>query len=419
MLVLVFIRLSTRILQMFNRNEKILLFTLAAIQFNHIVDFMIVMPLGPKLMRIFEISPGQFSSLVSIYTLMAGLSGFLATFYVDKFDRKNNLLFMFIGFIVSTTLCGTAENFEWLLIARAFAGFFGGIMNSLILSIVSDLINYDRRGAAMGTITSAFSIASIAGIPISLYLSDHFNWHAPFMFLALTSIAVFGVAYKFIPPVRGHLNSTASLTKENPLLAILKNPVQMMALAFMFVLMLGHFSIIPFISPSLVANAGVDEKYLPFIYLVGGFCSMLTAPFIGQLSDRVGKAKVFTWALFLSVIPILLITHQNVAPLYVVLATAGLFFVSAVSRMLPAQALISSAADPAHRGSFMSILSCVQSLSMATGAWMAGKIIVKNEITGHLDNYSVVGYIAVLVGFISLLLLQKIKYLDITKGKTT
>jgi predicted MFS family arabinose efflux permease len=122
---------------------------------------MIVMPLGPKLMRVFEISPEQFSLLVSMYTLMAGLSGFLASFYVDKFDRKNNLVFMFIGFIISTALCGAAPSFGWLLAARAFAGFFGGIMNSLILSIVSDLISYERRATAMGTITSAFSLASI------------------------------------------------------------------------------------------------------------------------------------------------------------------------------------------------------------------------------------------------------------------
>lgn len=402
---------------MFSRNEKIILFTLAAIQFNHIVDFMIVMPLGPKLMRIFEISPDQFSMLVSIYTLMAGLSGFLASFYVDKFDRKNNLVFMFLGFIISTALCGTAKDFQWLLMARAFAGFFGGIMNSLILSIVSDLINYDRRATAMGTVTAAFSMASIMGIPFSLYLSDHFDWHAPFMFLAVSSVVVLTIAIRFIPPIREHLVQKTTGPK-NPLIHILKSRVQLLSLAFMFILMLGHFSIIPFISPSLVANAGIDEKHLPFIYLVGGFCSMLMAPLIGKLSDTYGKAKIFTWALFLSVIPVILITHQDIAPLYIVLPIAGLFFISAVARMIPAQALISSAADPAHRGSFLSILSCVQSLSMALGSWMAGQIIIRDAATGRLNRYSLVGYIAVTFGFLALMIFQKIKYLDVIKGKT-
>ena len=73
---------------MFTRQEKIIIFTLAAIQFNHIVDFMIIMPLGPQLMRTFQMSPEKFSLLVSVYTFMAGISGFLASFYADRFDRK-------------------------------------------------------------------------------------------------------------------------------------------------------------------------------------------------------------------------------------------------------------------------------------------------------------------------------------------
>ncbi len=405
---------------MFSRNEKIVLFSLAAIQFNHIVDFMIVMPLGPKLMRVFQISPEQFSLLVSMYTLMAGLSGFLASFYVDKFDRKNNLVFMFIGFIISTALCGAAPSFGWLLGARAFAGFFGGIMNSLILSIVSDLISYDRRATAMGTITSAFSLASIVGVPFSLYLSDHFDWHAPFMFLAISSVIVLLVAVKHIPSVRGHLDQTDEVRKKikNPFTTILQSRTQMFSLFFMFILMLGHFAIIPFISPSLVANAGVGEKQLLFIYLVGGSCSMLMAPLIGKLSDKYGKSKIFTAALFFSVIPVIMITHQTVAPLYFILIVAGLFFISAVARMIPAQALISSAAEPAHRGSFLSILSCVQSLSMALGSWMAGKIIIKNAITGQLERYQLVGYIAIGFGFLSLIIFQKIKYLDVIQRKS-
>ena len=134
---------------MFDRREKLLLFCLAAIQFNHIVDFMIVMPLGPQLMREFAITPTQFSLLVSAYSFCAGLSGFLATFYADAFDRKKILLTMFSGFVIATCLCGFSPNYQSFLIFRSLAGFFGGVMNSLILSVVSDVIEFKRRGSAM------------------------------------------------------------------------------------------------------------------------------------------------------------------------------------------------------------------------------------------------------------------------------
>lgn len=404
---------------MFSRQEKIIIFTLAAIQFNHIVDFMIIMPLGPQLMRTFQMSPEKFSLLVSVYTFMAGISGFLASFYADRFDRKKNLIFMFIGFTISTGLCGLAQNYTTLMTFRALAGFFGGVMGSLVLSIVSDVINYERRGTAMGTMSTSFSIASIAGVPLSLFLASHFDWHAPFFFLACSSIFVMYFVVRYIPKLDTHLHHKKQRNYLEPLTEILQNKTQVSSLVFMFVLMLSHFAIIPFISPSLVANAGIAESHLPLIYLVGGFCSIVSGPLIGKLSDQKGKARVFQVSILLSIIPIYLITNQAIAPTYLILITAGLFFVSAGARMIPANTLVSSAATAEQRGSFMSILSCVQSLSMALGAWIAGQIIVKNSTTGYLENYPNVGYFAIATSLVSLFLLQKIKHLDIKRTVTS
>ena len=76
-----------------NTKEKIILLLLAALNFTHILDFMIMMPLGNYLMPYFDISSQQFSMLVAAYTFSAGISGFLAAFFVDNFDRKQVLLF--------------------------------------------------------------------------------------------------------------------------------------------------------------------------------------------------------------------------------------------------------------------------------------------------------------------------------------
>lgn len=48
---------------------------LAAVQFTHIMDFMIMMPMGPQLMRQLAINPSQFAWLVSIYTWSSGDRG--------------------------------------------------------------------------------------------------------------------------------------------------------------------------------------------------------------------------------------------------------------------------------------------------------------------------------------------------------
>src|SRR5687767_12636538 len=85
--------------------ESWLLFILAAIQFTHIMDFVIMMPLGPQLMRVFQISPREFGFLVSAYTFSAAISGFLSAFFIDRFDRKYALLALYLGFTLGTLAC--------------------------------------------------------------------------------------------------------------------------------------------------------------------------------------------------------------------------------------------------------------------------------------------------------------------------
>lgn len=402
---------------MFTSLEKKILTVLAFVQFNHIVDFMIIMPMGTQLMRLFQIEAQQFSLLVSSYTFFAGVSGFCASFYMDKFDRKKSLLYLFTGFTIATIFCGIARDYHTLLIARCLTGFFGGVMNSIILSITSDLIDYKRRGMAMGFLATAFSAASIMGVPFSIFLSQTFSWYSPFIFLAALCVIILVGIYRYIPNINKHLtdipmHKVPKVTFWQPVFSVLQSPVQRISLIFMFFVMFSHFSIIPFIATSQVVNAGLSEKQLTLIYLIGGICSFFSAPFVGKMSDRYGKAKIYTYSILFSIIPIFLVTHQGKDSLWVILLVAGLFFISAGSRMIPAQALVSAAVSAQQRGAFMSLLSCLQSMAMAAGAYIAGLMVTIDPVDGRLLNYPAVGYMAIGVGLFTIVILQKIKYLD-------
>ncbi|NBP71286.1 MAG: MFS transporter, partial [Cytophagia bacterium] len=221
--------------------------------FTHIMDFMIMMPLGPQLMRIFDISPKQFALLVSSYTITAGVTGFISAFLIDRFDRKNTLLFMYIGFTVGTIACAFAPTYAVLLITRSLAGAFGGVLGALILAMVSDAVPLERRAKGIGIVMASFSIASVFGVPFGLFLASKFNWHAPFLFLGIFSAVVCVLVVFFIPVMRGHI--AADGNHKNPwavLTAIFGNKNARIGLTFSAVLMLGHFTMVPFISPYMV-----------------------------------------------------------------------------------------------------------------------------------------------------------------------
>lgn len=389
--------------------EKLLLFILACINFTHIVDFMIMMPLGPQLMQIFNISPRHFGFIVSAYGLSAGISGFLAAFFVDNYDRKKVILFAYIGFVVGTFACAFAPTHQFLIAARVIAGTFGGLIGAQVLSIVADTFDYQRRATAMGFITTAFSIASVVGIPAGLFLANKSGWHTPFLVVGFLGLIVIFLIIRYMPSIDKHLKNRQA--KSNPLAVItniLENPNQLRALWLSVTIMLGHFSIIPYIAPTLVANVGFSQNNIFLIYLVGGLLTIFSAPMVGKLADRKGKYPIFVIFALLSLIPIYLITNMFSGAVWAVLFVAGIFFIFSNGRMIPTQAMISNVVAPQQRGSFMAINSSLQLFAQAMAANIGGFLIHKTP-SGYIENYNWVGYFSIIMIFLSIFIARTVK----------
>ena len=378
--------------------ERTILLLLAVLNFTHIMDFMIMMPLGNYLMPYFDISSQQFSMLVAAYTFSAGISGFLAAFFVDSFGRKRVLMFAYAGFLIGTLFCAVSPAYEILLASRVVAGLFGGLIAAQVLSIVADLVPYERRGAAMGTIMAAFSAASVFGVPFGLYIANLFNWHAPFFFVVILGVFLIPFLVKLLPKMDGHLN-VENRQRIGPVELIgdvFKNSSQMYALAFTAFLMLGHFMIIPFINPFMEFNMGFSKTETPLIYMVGGTLTMFTSPLLGRLADRIGKYRLFVLLVLASVPLIALLTNLPHIPFYLVLCITGLWFIVSAGRFIPAQAMVSNVVLPERRGSFMSFNSSVQQIFVGIASVLAGVIVVKMP-DNRLEHYEITGYISIVI----------------------
>ena len=375
-------------------SERSLVLVLAAIQFTHIMDFMIMMPLGPQLMRVMLISPQQFGLLVSAYTLTAAVAALAVAFYTDRFDRRQTLLFLYAGFFISTLLCGIAPGYTELLAARAVAGAFGGVAGATVHSIIGDAVPENRRGAATGMIMSAFALSSIIGVPIGLVLAAHFSWRAPFLLLVAVSIVVFILTWRILQPMRSHIVEGESHRPLDQMKAVFGNANHLRAFVFMFALMFAGFSVIPFISPYMVANVGLKETDLPYLYLFGGLATAFSSRYIGKLADKHGKRQIFTLIGLISIAPLLITTNLPPVPVWVAICASVIFMVFVSGRFVPAMALVISSVEPRLRGGFMSINSAIQQLGLGAASFLAGSII-GHGVGGTLTHYWMVGLIAV------------------------
>lgn len=387
--------------------ERIILTILAAVQFNTIVDFMIVMPLGPQLMRTLAITPAQFGMIVSSYTFAAGAAGLVASSIVDRFARRATFITLNAGFLLGTLACALAPNYETLLAARILTGAFGGILGGMALAIIGDVFPEERRGRATGSLMIGFSLASIVGVPFGLYLGTNYGWHVPFVVLALFGIPALVASRLVLPPLNAHVGKAHG----HPLVSLVETFTHvnhLRAFALIVTLMVGNFTVFPYLSAYLVGNVGMTEDQLPLVYIAGGILSFIASPIIGRLADRHGKLTVYRYVAPSSLVMMLLITHLPPVPIAVAVATFGIMMVCNVGRMIPAMAMVTSSVEQRRRGAFLSANSSVQHIACGIGAYLGGLIIA--ETPAHrIEHFGTVGWIAAFSTLVSLWLAGRIE----------
>jgi MFS transporter, DHA1 family, inner membrane transport protein len=374
--------------------EKIFVAILASIQFSHIVDFVVLMPLGPILMREFNITPIQFGTLVSSYNFSAAITGLFFGLIADRYGRKTMLIITFIGFILGTFMCALATTFESLLVARIIAGAFGGTLTSVVYAMVTDLIPYNRRGKAVSTLMSSFSIASIVGVPLGLWIAEKFSWRETFYFIVLISTLSLVASVVVFPKLNDHIHKADIRGIFVRLYSILTEKAYAKSYLLIFLNVFAMFSIIPYLSPYAVKNMGILETDLKYMYLISGLVTVITARFIGKYTDHHNPFIVFSVIGFLSIVPIYLYTHSDAVSFMIYICISVLFMSLVSGRMIPIMTLISEVARPNERGTYMGLLNAIRSFASGMATLYAGLLIFEkdNQLVGFdtIGNSSII-----------------------------
>lgn len=370
------------------RRERWTLWALGAVHFTHILDFMIMMPLGAQLMDYFSITPAQFTYLVASYGVAAAVSGFAAGFALDRFDRKRALLVLYSGFALATLACALAPTHGTLLAARLAAGAFGGIAGSLVTAMVADVIPIERRGRAMAFVGVAFPLASVLGVPASLVLAGKFGWHAPFFLLAACAALNLGFAALALPAIRTAIIDHQPIRQMRE---ILSHRIHLRAFAVGGVLVMAGGILLPFLTPSLILNVGLDETVdLPIAYAIGGVATAFTTPLIGWLSDRMDRLHLLAIMSVGALVAVLTITRLGPSSLAFASLVMAFFMVMMSGRFAPAMTMIANAVQPRYRGGFMSVNAALQQAASGSANIVAG-IFVTREASGRLSGLPALG----------------------------
>ena len=395
----------------FTSYQALVIVLLALTQFTVVLDFMVMSPLGDMLMKSMELTTSQFGFAVSGYAISAGISGLLTAGFADRFDRKKLLLFFYIGFIAGTLFCGISTTYFMLLAARIITGIFGGVIGSISMAILADLFPLHQRGRAMGFMQMGFGASQALGIPISLYIANHWSWQAPFLMIVGLATIIWVVVMMKLQPVTKHLELKTEKKAITHLWHTLKQRKYRAGFLMTALLSLGGFMMMPWGSAFAVNNLHVTYAQLTPLFMASGIAAVIIMPLVGKLSDKVDKVKLFTVAALWMMIIVVIYTNLNPVPFAVIMIMNILMMIGIMSRMVPAMALVTALPKMQDRGAFMSINASLQQIAGGIAAGIGGLIVVQKTKTSPLQRYDILGYVIVVIIIFNIIQLYRVSKL--------
>jgi len=392
----------------FTRYQALVIVLIALTQFTVVLDFMVMSPLGDMLMKSMELNTRQFGLAVSVYAFSAGTSGLLTAGFADRFDRKKLLLFFYVGFIVGTLFCGLANSYVLLIAARIITGLFGGVIGSISLAIVADLFPLQQRGRAMGFIQMGFGASQVLGIPISLYIANHWGWQSPFLMIVGLATIIWTFVMLKLQPITKHLELKTEKTAIKHLWHTLRLRDYRTGFLLTALLSIGGFMMMPWGSAFAVNNLNVSYGQLPLLFMASGIAALIVMPLIGKLSDKIDKAKLFTVAALSMMVIIVIYTNLTPVPFLLIITLNILMMTAIMSRIVPAMALVSALPKMQDRGAFMSINSSLQQIAGGVAAAVGGMIVVQKTKTSPLQHYDTLGYVIVVIIILNIIQLYRV-----------
>lgn len=380
------------------RLERKVVWLSALIQLANVLDFMIILPLGPDLTSEINIPSSQMGLLHGIYTFAAAFSAILVARFLDRFDRKKAVIFFLIGLVISTFLTAFAWDTTSMLGARTLAGLFAGPVTALSLSMVVDMVPISRRGRALAIVTSAFTVASVFGIPLGLELALAFNWQMPFYVIAsFAALVTVGVAV-LLPSMRGHIEHESGTPQTISIIEMLGRREIQLSFLLLALTSFSAFIVIASTINYFIFNLNFPREGLAELYIIGGILSFMAMMLSGRIVDLYGARLLsFVTAIFYAFVIADGFIH---IPYMSVLLVFSFFMMSSAIMSVITSTIASEAPGGHERAAFMSLQTTVRHMAAGAGGFISSLILISDE-SGRLYNIPIVATISI-IGIISL-----------------
>lgn len=368
---------------------------MAFIQFTNALEYMALTPVFAFMADGFSV-PVSFSGYVSgMYTLGAVLSGVIAFYYIDRFNKKQFLFRNMVLLGVLTFLSTLTTDIYTLLALRFCAGLVGGTTMGVGMSILINHAPANLRGKMLATVIASFSMVSIIGMPAVLFLCTHYGWHTALWLISSLCLLSLPLIVFILP------SDTASSGVKSSL------SIDTKTLLFASSTALVQFSpmlVIPILTPLMTQHMGAQPNMLPLLFLTGGIAGYLSTKITGILTSRLSALMLATISTLLFVASLLIpaLGYHNAA-LFIIL-----FLGASYSRLVSASSVAVQYPEDEQRAGFSSLQTAIMYLITTLAFFLSSLLLPDQGITAqNLNRLLVVSALAASGFPVMVIILQK------------
>ncbi|GAB6859594.1 MFS transporter [Microbacterium xylanilyticum] len=145
------------------------------------------------------VTPGQAGQMVTVTALAGLVVAPTIGLMLPRLDRRSLLVWMAIGATVSNIVVAIAPSLPLLLIARVLLGGALSGFWSMSVTVAARIAGPERLGRAMMFTSAGVSVATVAGVPLGVLLSQALDWRGVFA-IAAAGTGLLAVALRVALP---------------------------------------------------------------------------------------------------------------------------------------------------------------------------------------------------------------------------
>lgn len=263
---------------------------LCTLAFLVLVQGFMVAPLIPRLAEVFHTDVGWVGLAVPAYLLPYGMATLVWGPLSDRFGRRTVILGSLTLFIVFTAATAAAASVTGFVAWRIATGIGASGVVPISLTLIGDVVPFEKRGRALGWLFGAIAGGTAAGATVGALMEPVIGWQG--LFLAVTVltvvleiVAISGGAIPKLP--RPAPPQWSAVVRGYSLL--LSFPRGRRTYAYVLINAVVQSGVYTWLGVYLHQRFGLGEVGIGLALLGYGIPGLLFGPTIGRLADRHGR----------------------------------------------------------------------------------------------------------------------------------